>query len=199
MENSLFVFHINKLNELGLLEKKNSKYFLSELGKEYSNRMDENTYTQKEFPKTTTILCCVRKNKGKTEYLIYRRKKNPFFNHMGFPTHKVFFSEKIYNAAIDGLFEETSLKGTGKLMGIRHYHVIKEGKILEDKIMYIYRFENPVGEIGEYKEGEYFWVEKSKIKTIVDKPLPEFFESFSIINGSKTEFFKEVDQIVTIF
>jgi len=193
MENSQFAFHINKLIIEGLVEKAETIYKLTDTGKEFANRMDISTKQFKEFPKITTMLCGLRDIGDKQEVLVYTRKKNPFYECQGFPTQKVLFGNNIADVAKVGFTDETSLRGEPIFEGIRHYRVyVNNIDLVEDKIMYIFIFKDPEGELKGCKEGDYFWAATTQLKEMVKNPLPEFQESLDIItsfNGNIT--FKE--------
>jgi ADP-ribose pyrophosphatase YjhB (NUDIX family) len=195
MENNKFSFHLNKLLKLKFIQKIEEMYFLTETGKGYSNRMHTQTVKMKRQPKITTIFCCVNKKKRQKEYLLHTRKKNPFFNCQGFATTKVWFGEKVKDAAERGLYEETNLKGKGELFAIRHYHVFSNDDVLvEDKMMYAFRFENPEGKLISKKDGEFYWVKENEILNVVRNPLEEFREIYKLLlNYDGKISFDEVD------
>lgn len=201
MENSQFIFHLDKLIEEILVEKSEDGYRLTVLGKEFANRMDSIESKMKSFPKTTTILCGYRDGAEEKEYLVYKRLKNPFYGGQGFPTQKVWFGDKICDAAKRGLKEETNLDGKPELIAIRHYHVYLEDKqLVEDKIMYMFAFHNPIGEVKGNVEGEFNWIKDSEISNFIKNPFPEFYESFELLKEFKGEVsFKEIDQYTNKF
>ena len=92
------------------------------------------------------------------------------------------------------------MKGEPKLKAIRHYRVYYNNKVVEDKIMYIYLFDSPKGELKNKKDGEFFWTSEQKIAKLKGNFLPEFLESMGIVkNKEKFQFFKEVDHYVHNF
>lgn len=201
MEGSLFTFHLKRLMQKGFVEKTADTYKLTERGKEFANQVDDQGIREKKLPKTTTVLCCVKNIDGENEYLLYRRKKNPFFDCQGFPTRKVWFGEKLEDIAKDGLHEETGLIGEPQLFAIRHYLVYSTtGKLLEDKVMYAFRFLNPKGILKGCNQGIYEWVKESGLKKYMDNPQEEFWEIFKLlINFENPLTFKEVVQHTTKF
>ncbi|MFA5776159.1 MAG: hypothetical protein WC988_01230 [Patescibacteria group bacterium] len=66
-----FVFHVNRILALGLVEKnEKGKYSLTMTGKEYANRFDTEKAKVEKQPKVGVLLVCSRR-KGKTpEYLM---------------------------------------------------------------------------------------------------------------------------------
>lgn len=202
MENSHFVFYLDKLLNDGLIVENEFGYSLTTYGKEYANRMDDSSLEFKIQPKTTTVFCCVRDSGKDKKYLIYKRLKNPFYGQIGFPAHKVWWGERLSDAVLDGLRVETGLEGKSPmLIAIRHYQVYTpEEELLEDKIMYIYLIQNPQGELKESVEGEYYWVRESELENKFDESLPEFEEEYNLINNFKGEItFKEIDQYTNKF
>lgn len=199
MENAQFVFHLDKLIKEQLVEKLERGYKLTDLGKEFANRMDSTDVILKPQPKTTTILCARKKENGEYFYLIWTKHKNPFYGAQGFPTHKVWFGEGITDAAKSGLKDETGLEAEPQLVAIRQYRVyLKETtELVEDKIMYLHLFENPVNELQSCEQGIYEWVKESDIQLYVTNPLPEFYETLELVkNFNGTINFKE-DTFIT--
>lgn len=197
IEGSQFIFHLDSLIKEKLVEKTQFGYALTNQGKEFANRLDTDQKKMKQQAKITTVLCCERIANNQKQYLIYTRLKNPFFGHKGFPTHKIWYGEKCKEGAEEGLFDECGLSGKSTLIAIRHYHVYLENMLMEDKIMHIYHFQNPIGELQDKRDGKYEWLSQDKMPT--SQTLPEFAEVFDILTGSSHEFFKEVDQNVITF
>lgn len=205
VEGSHFVFHLEELIKKDLLEKSSSKeYTLTSRGIEFANRMDTSQVIFRQQPKTTTVFCAYKDNINvEKEFLLYNRLKNPFYNHQGFPTTKVWFGEKIEDAAARGLKEEANLKGVPVLIGIRRYRVFKKStdEILEDKIMYIFRIKNPIGKLESKKDGHFQWIKQSEIADYVTKPLNEFEEVLQLLlsnNENKIDF-KELNYYAHTF
>lgn len=173
MESSQFMFHLKKLIASQLITKISSGYSLTEAGKEFANRADTSI-------KVTIILCAV---KNKSEYLIYKRLKNPFFGCVGFPTTKVNWGEDIFQAAKRGLHEETGLIGEPLLFAIRHYKIFKDEKPIEDKLMHAFVVEDPSGTLEPSDQGEYFWVKDNELKSKMIPPLVEFWDIYIALKG----------------
>lgn len=201
MENSQFVFHMNRLAEMDLVSKWGSTYKLTEKGKEFANKIDVETLKIRPQAKITTELCAVRNLGSEVEFLVYKRLKNPFYGTYGFPTQKVFWGESIEEAAKRGLMEETGLEGTPKLFAVRHYRVYSsKEELLEDKLMHGFIFENPTGKLSSSNEGEYFWIKEKEIEKKITKPQDEFYEFLNTLKSLKNEItYKEIEVITKNF
>jgi len=201
MEGSQFKFHLDKLKKSGFVQKEDEYYSLSEKGKNYANSFDLDYKHSNVQAKHTVVMCCVSKNFK--QVLIYKRLKNPFYGCLGFPTGKVRYGESIEEAAIRELKEETNLSGSSpELVGIRHFRVYtkQDKKLVEDKVMYIFRFIEPKGRLKDDKEGEFQWVPIDRIRSVVKKPLEEFDEFLEMVLDKKSHLtFKESKHITDRF
>ncbi len=202
MEGSKFTFHLDKLVEGGLILKaSDGSYHLTVKGKEFANQMDAQEVRMRKQAKITLKLCCVRKGLDGDEYLIYTRKKNPFYGLKGFPNSKVWYGKNLQESANQGLFDETNLHGEGRLFAIRHYVVCdqKSKEVLEDKMVYMYRFEAPEGDLVSKKDGEFEWVNVDALARKENVWLPEFDEVLRLLqNRGEGDFFKEVSQDIDV-
>lgn len=185
MEGSQFTFHLNKVIKSGLVVKTGSFYSLTPKGKNIANTFDTDSSNPQRQAKHSVVFCAFKKIGDKQHTLLYTRKKNPFFNHQGYPTGKVMYGENILETAERELFEEAGLKGTAKLIGIRHYRVYfpTKNNLAEDKVMYICRIDEPQGEIKSNEEGDFYWVSMSEIESRVTRPLPEFKEIYGMVKN----------------
>jgi 8-oxo-dGTP pyrophosphatase MutT (NUDIX family) len=196
MEGSQFTFHLDQLTSLNFIRKSSTgEYSLTESGKGHANQIDFDSPLPNKQAKHSVVFCCTRKNA--TEVLVYTRLKNPYYGHFGFPTGKVQYGEKIIDAAIRELKEETNLIGKPYLTGIRHYRVYfpTADKLVEDKVMYFYRIDDPQGDLRSNPEGEFYWHKVLSLSEIRLSSLPEFTEQLDlIINFNGTISFQETEQ-----
>lgn len=157
-----FNFHINRLVQLGLVERiEKGVYGLSILGKEYANKLDTDNNTIERQPKVAVLLAITREVDGALQYVIQRRVKNPNFGFYGFPTGKVRWGETIIQTAQRECLEETGLQAEFTIAGVYHEHVRTDetNKLFEDKIFFICKAENIQGELQErFEGGENQWL-----------------------------------------
>jgi ADP-ribose pyrophosphatase YjhB (NUDIX family) len=187
IENDHFSFHLKQLLKNGLIEKINGKYVLTIKGKEFANRMDTDELKLERQAKVAVALHPVRKRGGKTEHLVHRRLKEPFYGWYGSQSGKIRWGETPLETAKREMKEETGLTGRFTLKAIVHYHHIhKNGKFLEDKYFWVYKVDQLKGKLKKkIEEGENIWMtetEYRKLKNVfatVDE-VKEEFESKSL-------------------
>jgi len=197
MEGSQFTFHLNKLVDAGVVIKTDEHYTLTANGKNIANSFDSDSINPRKQAKHSVVFCAFRKSIDKNETLLYTRMKNPFYKHQGYPTGKVMYGESILETARREFYEETGLLGNAKLIGIRHFRVYHPtpNDLVEDKVMYVCRIDEPTGNLSSNEEGEFFWVDLDKIDNKISNPLPEFKEIFEALSNFKGEItFAEIKQ-----
>ena len=118
-------------------------------------------------------MCCYREQWDEREYLVYTRKKHPFYGKQWFMTGKVDYGETIAQTAQRELKEETNLEWTPELAMIEHYLVYDKNtqELLEDKYLYLCIFKNPTGKLIPCDEWDYERVKKSNLKTYIQHPF----------------------------
>jgi 8-oxo-dGTP pyrophosphatase MutT (NUDIX family) len=166
--NDHFAFHLRHLLDSGLVIKSNKKYFLSDEGKEFANRMDTDRLRLERQGKVAVALHAVRKSKGITEYLIHKRLKEPFYGWYGSHSGKVRWGENPLDCAKREFLEETGLTGSFELKGIVHYHHFhKDGRLLEDKYFWVYKINGVKGKLKKkVLEGQNIWMTEKEYRNI---------------------------------
>lgn len=184
--NDHFTFHVNHLIKEDLIIKTNGKYSLTDKGKEFANRMDTDALKLERQAKLTIALHPVRKKNGVTQYLVHRRLKEPFYGWYGSHSGKIRWGENPLASGKREFLEETGLTGDFTLKGIVHYHHFhKDGRLMEDKYFWVYRIDNPKGDLKEkVPEGENIWMSEKEYRKLKNV-FADFDEVIEVINGKK--------------
>lgn len=175
-------YHLKRLMSYGLVMKDKEYYLLTELGKDYTNRLDDVVKDIERQPKTSILIIGVRENKqGEIEFLLTKRLKHPFFGKIAELTGKIRFGETFEEAAKRELFEETGL--TAKSFTLEKIaHILRKksnGDVLQDVIFYeffVTDFEGVFIEKLPYQEN--FWMTKKEFDKL---------DKSEILNGLKLE------------
>lgn len=170
LSNDHFTFHIQQLLQAGLLSKDGVHYSLTDEGKEFANRFDTDNPEVKveKQAKLGVAICCVKQEDGVTKYLLQQRLKHPYYGYYGFMTGKIKWGESVYETAKRELEEEMGLTADLTLGAIKHKtDISKDETLLEDKYFFIFRGENPQGElIEEFEGGKNVWLSLEEIKQL---------------------------------
>lgn len=181
LENNKFSFHLDQLVKEGYIQKDDAKYFLTNNGKEFANRIG----TETEFKlqaKISVIVVPVRKNDS--EVLLYTRLKHPFYDCQGYFSGKVYLGETVYEGALRELKEETNLSGEPFLFLILH-DIVQDAKrktLLEDKFFFCFIVREPKGELNFFEEGKFEWVKREDLRTYITKPFHTIERSLEFTN-----------------
>ena len=199
LESEHMNYHLKKLLDYRLVEKRDEGYTLTDEGKDYSNLLDDNIEIIEKQPKTSIIIQAVRKNKdGKIEHLLSKRKRQPYYGKVGRITGKVRYGEKIVEAAKRELLEETGL--TAESFELKNiYHKLRhreDGTYVQDVIFYIFLVKDLSGnfleetdsQINMWKTREEVFAEEDTYADLVlsdniDVDELEFTESVDIAKG----------------
>jgi ADP-ribose pyrophosphatase YjhB (NUDIX family)/predicted transcriptional regulator len=189
-----FTFHINRLMEIGLVERKDrGQYTLTTAGKEFANRLDTDEHTVERQAKLCVLVATTRKRTpGVTEYLIQQRLKQPFYGKHGFMTGKLRWGENVLIGGARELLEETNLNADLRLAGI--WHKIDhndDGRLLEDKHFFVIHAQNPRGELAKtFDGGANFWYTKAEIEQL-DNKFDSMFEVMKAIEQPNLTFWEK--------
>jgi len=180
LESEHMNYHLKQLINMGLVAKKNSKYDLTDSGKDYSNLMDSETELIEKQPKTSIVINGVRNNKkGEIEHLLIKRLKQPYYGKVGRITGKVRFGETLKEAAERELYEETGLKAKSLVLE-NVYHKLrkrKSGEWVQDVIFYVFFCKGFSGKlITKNPIQENFWSTKKEFEKRKDVDVFDDFE-----------------------
>lgn len=184
--NDHFTFHVNHLIKEGLIIKNEGRYSLSDVGKEFANRIDTDSLKLERQAKLAVALHAVRIKNGKREILIHQRLKEPFYGWYGSHSGKIRWGENPIDCANREFEEETGLQGNFELKGIVHYHHYHtDGRFLEDKYFWVFVINNTTGDLKEeVPEGKNIWMDENKFKELKNT-FSTFEEIVEVIDGKK--------------
>lgn len=155
-----FTYYLKKMEKEGLIEKKESKYYLTIKGKKEAATIDGETGKTKKRPYVALLLIIKKEDK----YILYKRMKEPYYGNCGFAGAKLEMGESILDGAKRELKEETGLICDGKIIGVQNIMTLNNNELFAHMVQYLVLFENPKGElIKESREGTYSWEKKETI------------------------------------
>ncbi len=191
ISNDSFNFHLQSLVKSGLIEKKEGKYCLTAIGKEFANRLnveDENPQIEKQA-KIGVLIFAVKKEGGITKYLLQQRLKHPYFGYFGGVGGKLKIGETIIEAAHREFKEEAGLSGKLIFCGVNHKtDFSKQGELLEDKLFFVFKATSLKGKlVQEFQGGKNVWFSLAKIKKL-DKLFPDVLDKIKMIENKKISF-----------
>lgn len=176
-----FNFHVKRLIEIGIIEKKEDKYQLTTVGKEFANRFDTDSTLPatdliergrqvliEKQAKVGVLVCGVKTENKIQKHLVQQRLKQPYFGFYGFITGKSKWGETTEETAARELKEETGLTADLTLVGIKHkMDYSKKGELLEDKHFFVFRASNTKGNlIKHFEGGKNSWMTEDEINEL---------------------------------
>ena len=191
IESNLFMYHMGRVKKLGLVEKKDSLYRLTAVGKQYVDRVNLDTIEFRIQPKVITLLALKRAD-GK--WLLIERKHQPFLNAKGFPSGKVHYSERLIDAAEREMQEKANINGVElELRGNVSLRFLKDGEVVNHILAYVFYGEVPNELAIEHDHKYYFtyWGDASTIKD--DMGFKGNKEILDLLENSKGFFFSELE------
>ncbi|MCA9348553.1 NUDIX domain-containing protein [Candidatus Saccharibacteria bacterium] len=146
LEANAFMYHLNELIKAGLVEKQDKQYQLTETGKALATRFSIRESGIRLMPTTLSVIYLHSQDE---QTLLYRRKRQPYIDALGFPSGKIHLGETLEEAAYRELEEKCgyqpkevklTLKGEFSLVSRRdkfiENHVIGhlwEGMVIDKK------------------------------------------------------------------
>lgn len=191
IESNLFMYHMGRVKKLGLVDKKDSLYRLTSLGKQYVDRVNLDTIEFRIQPKVITLLA-LKKSDG--QWLLIERKHQPFLNAKGFPSGKVHYSERLEDAAKREMLEKANISGVDiQIRGTVSLRFIKDTEVVNHILAYVFYGEVPDKLAIEHDHKYYFtyWGDVETIKQ--DMSFKGNKEILELIENSDEFFFKELE------
>lgn len=189
IEGNLFMYHLKKLMDVNLVNKKSNEYGLTTEGLRFLERLSHQTFTQRIQPTVATLIAC-RNECG--EWLLYRRKRQPFPGRLGFPYGKVHLGETVIGAAKREFREKTGLKAAIVHKGDVYVTVYRDNELLNQHLFHVFEGRNPNGDIVENPViGKCFWTKVDGFNT--EDFIPGFQDIYRLLGKHRKErFFAEL-------
>lgn len=187
VDGNLFAYHLNCLKKLGYLTSKDKAYILTSTGKNFVDRMSFESFKERIQPKIVTTI--ILEHEGK--YLLFKKKRAPFIDHICFPYGKIHLEERLQEAAERELKEKAGLTATLKHKGDVYLTIHDETELVSHMLCHIFYGNTFSGEIRtDYSGGECFWGTFDEI--VSSKILPGARQMLGLVKKHKNEhFFKE--------
>jgi ADP-ribose pyrophosphatase YjhB (NUDIX family) len=189
VEGNLFMYHLHRLMRDRLITKRSNKYVLTAIGSQYIERLSLKTAQPRIQPKIVTMIAY---QNSKKEWLVYRRKHQPFLGLIGFPYGKIHLGEKIKQAATRELMEKTGLKTKLVHRGDLYSTVYEDGELLSQILCHVFYGKSPTGELrAESEYGSCFWMDVEDLKS--PNYMPAFADIIRLLRRHKNRrFFAEL-------
>ncbi len=192
VEGNLFMYHLKQLISDGLVEKCDSgKYRLTAKGKAHVDKLSLASLTPRVQPRIVTLLAV---EDGNGQWLLYRRKRQPLIDTIGFPYGKIHLGESVSEAAARELLEKTGLTADLEHRGDGYATVYEGTEPVSEILFHLFYGKNPHGKLLEKSHiGEPFW---SAVETVpTDHIMPNMLDLLELTRSyDGKRFFAELTQ-----
>lgn len=183
IEGNVFMYHLKQLIKEELIQKRADGYYeFTSDGRLFADSLSLKTYRPRIQPKIVTLVICQNQD---GQYLLYKRKREPFINLIGFPYGKIHLGETILDAATRELQEKTGISADLKHQGDVYLTVYQDNNLISHMLAHVFLGQNPNGQLrGQSEIGKCFW---EKIKDPKDaKFMSGFLDLYELFRNPKT-------------
>lgn len=186
LESNSFMYHLKQLISGGWVEKTDNGYALASKGLTYVDGLSLKSSRPRKQPKILSVI--VLKN-SKGEYLLAKRKFQPFIGTLLFPGGKQHYGESPEGHVVRELKEQFELVGTPTRRGLVDQRTYAKETLITHVLTHVYElaYDGPVPE-----ESPKFIYEWSKVEGAQDL-YPGTYELFRALEHEKSLFFLSLD------
>lgn len=186
LESNSFMYHLKQLISGGWVEKTDAGYMLAPKGLTYVDGLSLKNSLPRKQAKILSVL--VLKNK-KGEYLLAKRKYQPFIGTLLFPGGKQHYGESPDEHVVRELQEQFGLEGAPTRRGIVDQRTYTKETLITHVLAHVYElaYDGPTP-----SESPKFIYEWSKVEGVADL-YPGTHELFEALEHEKSLFFLSLD------
>ncbi len=186
LESNSFMYHIKQLITSGYVEKTESGYTLTPTGLTYVDGLSLKSSKPRKQAKILSVI--VLKN-SKGEYILARRKYQPFIGTLLFPGGKQHYGESPEDHVVRELQEQFGLTGAPVRRGLVDQRTFSKGTLITHVLTHVYEMAYDGSVPVESPKFVYEW---SKVKGN-DELYPGTYELFQALEHEQGLFFLSLD------
>jgi ADP-ribose pyrophosphatase YjhB (NUDIX family) len=189
IESNLFIYHLKRtIADKLVVKNADGSYSLSKSGLAYADKVSLSSFRMRGQPKIVNLIACTNRQ---GQWLLYRRKHQPFIGRSGFPYGKIHLGETIKESSERELQEKTNLKTELTHRGDVYVTVYDDDDLLVHTLFHVHSGRNPIGSLKEATSiGYCYWakVEPSRAELY----FPGFLDIYKLLKKpAQTRFFAE--------
>ena len=192
VEGNHFMYYLKKLIATGLVTKSDQHYMLTPQGQAHIDKLSLTNFQPRIQPKIVTLIVC---QNSAGDYLLYRRKRQPFMGKVGFPYGKIHLGESLLAAANRELLEKTGITAQLTHRGDAYLAIYNGTELISHMLCHIFTGSHPSGNlITKSKIGDCLWGK------LTDFPPTELIagnlEIAKLASHNSGHFFAEITQTI---
>lgn len=186
LESNAFMYHLKQLISSGYVEKVDGGYTLSPAGLTY---VDGLSLKNSQPRKQAKILSVIILKNSKGEYILARRKYQPFIGTLLFPGGKQHYGESPEDHVVRELDEQFSLKGKPVRRGLVDQRTFSKGTLITHVLTHVYEMPYDGPAPAESPKFVYEW---SSVEGVAQL-YPGTYELFRALKDKDGLFFLSLD------
>jgi 8-oxo-dGTP pyrophosphatase MutT (NUDIX family) len=169
--NDLYNYHLKSLVSKKLVDKSQSGYCLSHLGREYVADIHHTSDQANRLFKINVITIVSRTHSGNLQVLVQERMSQPSYGIIGVMGGTILKGESMEEGARRKLNQETGLTAEFEIAGIERRQLYKNGDLFSDVLFPICYATQHSGDLQEMTEfGRNFWLNIDDAIKLNDRP-----------------------------